>query len=400
MQLNDFRAAKAYFDEGFEVSVGKLLALLRSSFEMDLAFIGKFEEGYRTSLIVDSENADACSEDLCFSHPIEETYCHRIATGELPAIIPNTLTNSITKDMPVTQELSIGAYAGVPITLSNGEIYGTLCCIKHTSDSALAYRDASLLRFVADVIADRVESYRDNQNRFAAIRKKIQEFTASDQLRIVFQPIWSIHENRIRGYEALSRFDTDPYYPPDVWFSEAAEVGLQEYLELLAFEKALGHLDRIPDDCFLSINASPELILSGAVSRQLMKHSSHRVIVEVTEHSRIKDYQEFKDAIHLIRRQGAKFAIDDAGAGYASFQAILELDVDVIKLDLSLIRNIHLDIKKQALASALVSYAKYIRAVVVGEGVEYAEEFELLKGLGVDKIQGYYVGKPGPLSYA
>ena len=89
--------------------------------------------------------------------------------------------------------------------------------------------------------------------------------------------------------------------------------------------------------------------------------------MEVTEHSRILDYPEFRDAVQVIRKMGTRLAIDDAGSGYASLQHVIELDADIIKLDLNLIRNIHCDQKKQALAAALVSYAHRVKAQVVAK---------------------------------
>ncbi|GBO86269.1 EAL domain-containing protein [Marinobacter salsuginis] len=121
-----------------------------------------------------------------------------------------------------------------------------------------------------------------------------------------------------------------------------------------------------------------------------------KIILEVTEHSRILDYPEFRNAVQVIRKMGARLAIDDAGSGYASLQHVIELDADIIKLDLNLIRNIHCDYKKQALAAALVSYAHRVKAQVVAEGVESQEEFSVLKDLKIDKVQGYLIGKPEP----
>ncbi|WP_339783348.1 EAL domain-containing protein [uncultured Marinobacter sp.] len=388
-----------YFDEEFGVSIAKLLGMLRHSFSMDMAFIGKFEHGTRTMVFVESDNNTVLpSENFCFSHPQSQTYCRKIADGELPSIIPDARSNAITRAMDVTNELSIGAYLGVPIYLSDGEIYGTLCCLKHSSDPSLETRDPSLLAFVADVIADRVEFHRHRQQHDNEIRARIEGLSSSEELTMHFQPIWSLTGAAICGYEALARFNTEPYRSPDIWFSEAEQVGLGDFLETLAIDLALTQLPKIPESCFLSINASPAAILSGAVGNLLNRKDAQRIVLEVTEHSQILDYPEFRDSVQSIRKMGARLAIDDAGSGYASLQHVLELDADVIKLDLNLIRNIHCNQKKQALAAALVSYAQRVRAQVVAEGVETQEEFDVLKELGVDKVQGYYIGKPAELA--
>lgn len=392
--------AREFFDMDVSISVSRLLSLLRQSFDMDIAFIGKFEDGFRTAIFVDGKEGVGLPESGSFCHADEDTYCKKIAEGELPSIISDTSLNPITRNMPVTEELSIGSYIGVPLYLSDGKLYGTLCCMKSVSDRSLEQRDPAILRFAADVIVDRIEAYRNAQLRTQEIERRLSDLLSKQQLEMYFQPIWSVASDSIAGYEALARFRTEPYRTPDVWFSEAAEVGQREILESMAIKLALDQLPKLPEQCFLSVNASPELILSGEAERLINRLDAHRIIVEITEHSKIANYSELREATLRLRKIGVRLAIDDAGAGYATFQHVLELDADVIKLDLKLIRDIHIDEKKQALAAALVSYARRARAKVVAEGVETQEEFNMLKELNVDKVQGYLIGKPAPLSKA
>lgn len=393
------KAASPRFDVALdsqaEVSLSKLLNMLRRHFDMDLAFIAKFEQGNRTALLVDSGELPP-SPNLCFSHPVEETYCKKIADGELPEVIPDTRKNAITRAMPVTVELDIGAYMGVPIHLPNGELYGTLCCLKHSPEPGLAPRDAALLRFVSEVAAQKIHENHLAETRLIEINDRIEKVVRDDALQMHYQPIWAISEGGVCAFEALARFNVEPYATPDVWFSQADQVGQRDHLEVIALERALECLKDLPDQCYLSLNASPEAILSGSVGQVLEKVEPHRVVLEITEHSKVWDYAHFRDAVRSIRARGVRLAIDDAGAGYASFQHVMELEADIIKLDLSLIRDIHLHTKKQALASALISYARHTNSEIVAEGVECLEEFELLRRLGVDKLQGYYIAKPMP----
>lgn len=389
--------AKELFSQNMRLSVSRLLSMLRKYFDMETAFIGKFEGGYRTAIYVENAQGGGVPEEGTFCHPENETYCRKIADGELPSIISDTSRNPTTRAMPVTEELSIGSYVGVPLYLSNGELYGTLCCMKKTSDSALEQRDPSLLQFVAEVIADKIEDLEESQERFRQVNQRIADVVQNQKMQMHFQPIWSLRREIIAGYEALARFNTDPYRTPDVWFKEAAEVGQQEYLESLAISMALDQLEEIPDNGFLSLNASPALVLSGRVADLIDPAVAHRIVLEVTEHSKILSYRKFRNSLESLRNLGVRLAIDDAGAGYASFHHVLELDPDVIKLDLKLIRDIHKDRKKQALALALISYARRVGATVVAEGVETEEEFSTLLSLDVDKVQGYLIGKPAPL---
>lgn len=390
--------AKEFFDEGVRISVSRLLSLLRQKFDMDVAFIGKFEGGLRTTIFVDYKEGCEFPEGEPLCHAENDTYCKKIAEGVLPPIIPDASINPITREMPVTEELSIGSYIGVPLYLSDGTLYGAMCCMKKCIDSSLNERDPSLLSFVADVIADRIEIYQDSQQQVDEIRRRLRDLIDKQQLEMYFQPIWSLESESTVGFEALARFQTEPYRSPDVWFAEANEIGESEALELMALQLAVDQLPNLPEHCFLSINVSPELLLSSNIEKHIRREDAHRIVLEITEHSKISSYLELRDTIHCLRKMGVRIAIDDAGSGYASFQHVVEMDADIIKLDLNLIRNIHVDMKKQALASALVSYARCVKAVVVAEGVETQEEFNMLRQLGVDKVQGYLIGKPASLS--
>jgi EAL domain-containing protein (putative c-di-GMP-specific phosphodiesterase class I) len=93
-------------------------------------------------------------------------------------------------------------------------------------------------------------------------------------------------------------------------------------------------------------------------------------------------------------------AIDDVGAGFSSFQHILELEADIIKLDISLTQNINKDNRKFLLAKALCGFAKAIDCSIVAEGIETQAELNALRKLNVDNVQGYFIGRPAPIEDA
>ncbi|WP_313328822.1 EAL domain-containing protein, partial [Stutzerimonas balearica] len=119
-----------------------------------------------------------------------------------------------------------------------------------------------------------------------------------------------------------------------------------------------------------------------------------------TEHACICDYERVEDELRPLRERGLRLAVDDAGAGYASFRHILRLRPDVIKLDGSLINNLDGDSNCRALAAALIRFAAETGSKVVAEGVETEEELAVLRTLGVKKAQGYLLGRPAPLGAA
>jgi len=198
----------------------------------------------------------------------------------------------------------------------------------------------------------------------------------------------------VTGYEALSRFSAEPWQPPDVWFGLAAEAGLGVELECFAIERALATFD-FTSDAYLSVNASPDTIMADRLGEMLRGNPS-RIVLEVTEHARVASYPDLHKHLAPLRAAGIRLAVDDAGAGFSGLQHILELRPEIIKLDISLTRDINTDPTKRALGTALVTFARELRAHIVAEGVETAGEFLSLRELGVDLGQGYFMARPAP----
>lgn len=218
------------------------------------------------------------------------------------------------------------------------------------------------------------------------------------ELLVAYQPIYRLDELRIVGLECLSRFPTGLARPPDLWFAEAAEVGLRVELELLAVRAALQELPVLPADIYVTLNVSPETILSGLLPTSLERMPPDRIVLEITEHALIDDYGPLTRALDAMRRRGLSVAVDDAGAGYASLRHVLELKPEIIKLDVSLIRHIDVDLARRALVSALIAFAEKIGSRIVAEGVEAASELAVLTGLGAHTAQGHVLSRPLPLS--
>ncbi len=217
-------------------------------------------------------------------------------------------------------------------------------------------------------------------------------------LMIVYQPIVTLISGVMVGVEALSRFAPPPQRTPDLWFAEAVELGLGPELQLMAVARALPALDQLPDSVYVSINVDPTTASSPELASIIGPWPAERIVVELTEHAPASDYPSLREALDTFRRSGVRIAVDDAGAGFASLRHILELSPDIIKLDISIVRNIDTEPSQRALASALVAFAREIGTELIAEGVETEDEAIALDLLGVRLIQGYHVGRPGPLS--
>lgn len=220
---------------------------------------------------------------------------------------------------------------------------------------------------------------------------------ADDGLRTAFQPIVSLADGRVLGVEALSRFAVaDDGRTAEDWFTDAARVGLGLDLEIHAATRALRLASALPGDAYVSVNLSPETLQWPGLPDALRKAPIPltRIVVELTEHSAVEDYDALDGVLQPLREDGLRLAVDDAGAGYATFRHILRLAPDLIKLDRSLISGIDGDPARRALAGAVVALAREMGGVVVAEGIEQAAELAVVLGLGIDAGQGYLLGRP------
>jgi PAS domain S-box-containing protein len=274
---------------------------------------------------------------------------------------------------------------------SNGEELGVV-----SSGVAHVGADGQVLGFTGTVRRVPLPTVDDRAHREK--RERVTEVLENHGVRTVFQPIADVATGAIIGAEALSRFPGEPEQGPDVWFADAADVGLSAELELFAVEVALDQATQLPPHLYVSVNLSPATLCSPRLLQLLQR--SHwqpaRLVVEITEHVSVEDYGELDRCIGQLRDLGLRLAVDDAGAGYASFRHILGLSPDYIKLDRALIDGMDDDPARRALVSAVVTFGREVSAVVVAEGIETPAELRTARLLDVDAAQGYFIGRPAP----
>ena len=230
---------------------------------------------------------------------------------------------------------------------------------------------------------------------------KVERLLRGEGLACHFQPVWSVREGRAVGFEALSRPFGPSAIAPDRMFEVAAAMGRGVELELVAIAAALKALPSLPRECYLSLNLSPATLLAGELHELLDDCPSfERLMVEITEHELVSDYGRVRDAISPYRQQGLCLATDDAGAGHANLCHILELNPDVLKLDRYIVRGIDKDRRRRAMVRAFKQFADDTRTTMIAEGVETEDELDVLRDLGVDRIQGYLISPAIPLTEA
>lgn len=232
----------------------------------------------------------------------------------------------------------------------------------------------------------------ERQRREARVEKVI----SNGAMSMVFQPVADLGSGQVVGMEALARFRAEPQRPPDQWFDEAASVGRGVELELLAVDRALDQLAELPEEAFLALNVSPAAVSSTELTPILEGVGDDRLVLELTEHHRVDDYEQLLDALAPLRGAGVRLAVDDAGSGYAGLRHILRLRPDILKLDLTLIRGIDTDPARRALTTAMVTFAAEIDATIVAEGIESDAELDTLRSIGIPWGQGFRLARPGP----
>lgn len=379
-------------------SLDRVLQVIRSHLGMDVAFVSEFTGDRRVFRHVDS--AGRAPIQVGDSLPLKEGYCQRVVDGRLPELIPNTSDLPTAMALPVTSTLPIGAHLSVPIRLWDGSLYGTLCAFSYSPNASLNERDLNIMRAFAELASYQIQRNLDAHAKNAEKIRRVRRTIDDRQFASLYQPIYRLDTQQVVGFECLSRFSPQPSRAPDVWFAEAQEVGLGVELELACAGKGVDGLPALPEDVYLALNVSFETIASPEFKGLMQGLPAARLVLEITEHDLISDYERLLRILAPLRRSGMRVAVDDAGAGYASFRHILRIKPDIIKLDRSLIQDVDTDPGRRELAAALVGFARATGSEVLAEGVETASELIAVRLLGAEKAQGYFLGRPMPLADA
>ncbi len=376
-------------------SIERLLKLAREQLGLTLATVGQFQDEKQVWRYLDGDGT-SFGIHVGAESTLEGSYCEMVVQGRLPNLVRDARREERTRDLPVTHRAGIGAYAGVPITLPDGDLYGMLCCMSQRPEPELGMRDVRLLRILAGMIGEELGREEGATHVHRRQRERIQRVLDGDGLDIVFQPIVDLKSGHVVAAEALSRFSDEPHRPPHIWFAEAAAVELGVELELAAVRTALSHIDDLPSHVRLSFNLSPSTVCTPELLDTLAGVPAERLAVELTEHVQVDDLEKLEATLTDLRGRGVQLMIDDAGAGFSGLNRILALHPDVIKLDLALTRDIDTDPVRRALAASLVAFACETNVTIVAEGIETRAELEALRALGVTHGQGYFLARPGP----
>lgn len=223
-------------------------------------------------------------------------------------------------------------------------------------------------------------------------QREVEAVVRDGAVLVALQPVLRLVDGEVVGVEALARFGGR--IPTDRWFRGAARCGLGLDLEVLCLERALELLPDVPHPRFLAVNVSPAALVDARALAAFEATDLSRVVVEVTEHEAVADYPGVRAVLRRLRDRGARIAVDDTGAGYASLRHVLLLQPEVVKLDTALVRDLGSDPRKRALVVALTTFAQEVGSTVLAEGIETPEHLQALLEIGVDLGQGWHLGVP------
>ena len=320
------------------------------------------------------------------------------ATADILRLLPHIkiLAHSVERDRSVVMEM-LGA--GVVGYVSKGSTGEELLKGIHDIAAGRGVVSEEIASVVVDELGSRARRQKADEGALGEKRDLIQAVLQNPQsLAIAHQPFVDLASGEIVGYEALARFDGPPQRSPSEWFDDAWEVGLGFELELLAIERALLTFKALEPKHLLALNVSPALALDPRLKKALGPGSLARFVLEITEHAPVENYEVLSEALRPMRQRGLRLAVDDAGAGYAGLRHILRLSPNLIKLDMELTQGIEGDRAKTALASAMIAFASEIDAEIIAEGIETEPDLRALQSLGVQRGQGYYLGRPALVS--
>jgi len=232
--------------------------------------------------------------------------------------------------------------------------------------------------------------------------KALNDILANASLTPLFQPIVSMKDQKIYGYEALIRGPSDsPLHSPINLFDAASRYGSLAELDLLCREVSIEKFGQYNLNSKLFINTIPAVLLQDDYqyghTLDFIKRSglkTEQIVIELTEQYPIDDYNLMRDATEHYRNMGFSIALDDLGAGYSGLRTWSELEPDFVKIDQHFIQNIHSDEQKRQFVQSMVDIAKGVNCKVISEGIEVREEYLVAQEIKIDFFQGYYFARP------
>ncbi len=261
--------------------------------------------------------------------------------------------------------------------------------------------ERALLAAVEDSLARyrRIEELQRQIVRGAAEQQQrwLEEALRGDTVQLALQPIVGALDGSVVAYEALLRSAHPVLATPTAMLQAAEGAGMLSAVTSVVVERARVWLDRLPAGVVLFMNLHPtELADPNRLQRTLqpLLSCASRMVIEITEGSSLLELETWRESIGLLGERGFSIAVDDLGAGYSSLAVLAALRPQYMKVDMSIVRDVHEDAHKRRLIELLTRFADASGARLIAEGVETAGEAAALRQIGVHLLQGYLFGRP------
>jgi diguanylate cyclase len=223
------------------------------------------------------------------------------------------------------------------------------------------------------------------------------------QVSLKYQPILSLQDRSVEGVESLLRWKHPEFgdIPPMEFLPAVEQTAFIYDVHHWVYQEALRALQRWDSfEGYISINLSTRLLVDQSWINDFsafineIQTTPSRIIFEVTETAIMNNPESSNFFLEKIKKMGIKIALDDFGTGYSSLSYLQNLPIDIIKIDKSLVRDVHLDTKKQMIAQSIISLSKSMGIKTISEGIENSLEYGWLKNAGCNSAQGYFFAKP------
>eukprot|EP01022_Parablepharisma_sp_SALTPOND_P007146 TRINITY_DN12903_c0_g3_i1.p2 TRINITY_DN12903_c0_g3~~TRINITY_DN12903_c0_g3_i1.p2 ORF type:complete len:648 (-),score=56.68 TRINITY_DN12903_c0_g3_i1:3214-5157(-) len=293
------------------------------------------------------------------------------------------------------QELSFGDES-ISVSMSGGIASSEAKSPMVAATTALKYakeKKLKIVRFSHELPI--IKEYENNLKMTKILKSSI----ANGLIIPFFQPIQDIREKKITKYEALMRIkDLDGnIYTPFQFLDIAKRSGTYSHISQMMIRQSIANFsDR---ELWVTVNLATEDIEDGGIYdfiNELKENydNMNRVVFEITEQEGISNFSIVNEFVKIVKGLGAKIAIDDFGSGYSNFENIIHLEVDYIKIDGSLIKNILTDKSSEIVVETIIDFAKKLNIKTVAEFISSEAIYQKMESMGVDFAQGYYIGKP------
>jgi EAL domain-containing protein (putative c-di-GMP-specific phosphodiesterase class I)/CheY-like chemotaxis protein len=241
----------------------------------------------------------------------------------------------------------------------------------------------------------------EEEQRHRVLNARLLEIIRRGEIKTHYQPIVKLDTGKVHGYEALSRGPLDsPFSNPEIMFAFARESELTWALEQICFKLSCSALEKIDGDKKLFVNIEANVLGTKSFSPKqlldLFPKCPSQVVLEITERKAIEDFNSFRKISDELHSMGFSIALDDVGAGYASLQAIAEIQPDYIKIAGPILHGLDTEPIKRNLVSMLCNLSTSIDASLIAENIESQGEYDCCRELGIPYGQGFFLGRPNP----